>query len=213
MQKFFKKIAHIFLIFFLFFSTLSVEVFALEREILGAKITTNGTPTIDERRVNILEKIFHSVYFPFSYRGLSVFIDVNQTEPRGQIRGGDMKLSANIARDAEFIQLFTHELGHFVDIMLLRGSQFSEDPSKVFYRISWQDVKVKHPSSKMSDFISGYSATNQYEDFAEAFVWYVFHNEDFRTRAMKNEILRQKYLFFADYVFTDGQFQGTDFSL
>lgn len=168
---------------------------------------------IDERRVGIINKMFSSVYFPFSYSGLSVFIDSNQKEPRGQITGGNMKISSHIARDAEFVQLFTHELGHFIDIMILRGNQTSPDLSQDFYKISWQDVKTKKPSSKITDFVSGYGATNQYEDFAEAFVWYIFHNENFYERAMKNDILRQKYLFFADNIFVHGEFQGTDFSL
>lgn len=60
--------------------------------------------------------------------------------------------------------------------------------------------------------MSGYAATNQYEDFAESLVWYVFHNEDFADRALRNEMIRQKYLFFATQVFPGGAFQGTDFS-
>jgi len=44
-------------------------------------------------------------------------------------------------------------------------------------------------------------------------VWYVFHNDDFIDRALRNEEIRQKYLFFALQVFPQGQFQGLDFGM
>ncbi len=62
-------------------------------------------------------------------------------------------------------------------------------------------------------FISGYAATNQYEDFAESFTFYIFHNREFADRAMKNESLRQKYLFFSNSIFTGGAFVDTDFRI
>ena len=63
------------------------------------------------------------------------------------------------------------------------------------------------------DFVSGYAATNQYEDFAETFVFYVFHNSTFADRALRSESLRLKYLFFMNSVFPMGAYQGTDFSI
>lgn len=207
MKAILKKFLYSSLLFFATWIISSPNVFALEKQISGAFITTNGNVVQDERRINIISQVLGSIYFPFSYSGLSIFLDKNQIEPRGQITGGNMKLSGMVLRDAEFIQLFTHELGHFVDIMLLRETANTADPSKNFYKISWREPKVKNPSAKMSDFVSGYSATNQYEDFAEAFVWYIFHNENFVEKALKNDNLRQKYLFFSDYIFVHGEFQ------
>ncbi len=63
------------------------------------------------------------------------------------------------------------------------------------------------------DFVSGYAQSNQYEDFAESFVMYIFHNATFADRALRSESLRQKYLFLANSVFPRGYFQGTDFSI
>jgi hypothetical protein len=51
------------------------------------------------------------------------------------------------------------------------------------------------------DFVSGYAAANQYEDFAESLVFYIFHNATFADRALRSESLRQKYLFFANSLF------------
>lgn len=153
-----------------------------------------------------------SLMMPFSFDGLLVVLDPNQREPRGQFRAKSIRLSSHITENSEFIKLFTHELAHFIDIYVLRTSEILLDPSLDFYKISWQTSELKHPGNSIADFISGYAATNQYEDFAESFVWFVFHNADFADRALKNSKLREKYLFFSDRVFVNGQFQGTDFS-
>lgn len=63
----------------------------------------------------------------------------------------------------------------------------------------------------IADFVSGYALTNKYEDFAESFTQYVFHNSDFKKKAAKNESLARKYDFFSKNVFPDGDFQGTSF--
>ncbi len=64
---------------------------------------------------------------------------------------------------------------------------------------------------KMGDFVSGYALSNKYEDFAESFSFYVFHNEDFAARAVKNTILSKKYDFFKKHVFDEDEFIGTSF--
>lgn len=200
-----KKFPKIFLVFLSVFIFLIPNISLAQnmqvKEFSGAKVTANGDEWFAKKRINFIEKTLNSIYFPFRYDGLSVFIDEAQKEPRGQIRGKEMKLSAIIQADAEFIKLFTHELGHFIDIYVLRASPQNSDPSLDFYKISWKNPKTKHASSGLSSFVSGYAATNQYEDFAESFVWYVFHNEKFLDAAMKNEEMRLKYLFFSDNVF------------
>lgn len=40
----------------------------------------------------------------------------------------------------------------------------------------------------------------------------MFHNNEFADRALKNDALRQKYLFLQKYIFVHGEFTGTDFS-
>lgn len=64
---------------------------------------------------------------------------------------------------------------------------------------------------KMGDFVSGYALSNKYEDFAESFSFYVFHNDTFQERASKNTSLRKKYDFFKTYVFDQEEFIGTSF--
>ena len=62
------------------------------------------------------------------------------------------------------------------------------------------------------DFVSGYAMTNQYEDFAESYVYYILHNKDFYTRTQSSSLLRQKYEFFEKYVFSTKEFFKEDFS-
>jgi hypothetical protein len=82
------------------------------------------------------------------------------------------------------------------------GSDVSED----FYDISWEKPLVKQSGQDSNSFVSGYALTNQYEDFAESFTFYVFHNEEFASRALKNENLRKKYLFFNERIFPNEEF-------
>ena len=53
--------------------------------------------------------------------------------------------------------------------------------------------------------------TNKYEDFAESYTFYVFHNESFAARAATDSILARKYAFFESKVFEKNEFVGTSF--
>jgi hypothetical protein len=97
-----------------------------------------------------------------------------------------------------------------VDIFYLKKWLFS-DPSDSFYSISWESFNTKKKWQKIADFVSGYALSNKYEDFAESFAFYVFHNEDFQKRALKNPVLQRKYDFFGSYVFDREVFVGTSF--
>lgn len=116
------------------------------------------------------------------------------------MRDGQISLSPYVMRDTEFIQLFVHELAHYIDIYAL-SPQGGIDVSDDFYHISWRAPNTKKSGQGVIDFVSGYASTNQYEDFAESFVLYVFHNSVFADRALRSESLRQKYLFFSGTVF------------
>lgn len=61
-----------------------------------------------------------------------------------------------------------------------------------------------------TSFVSGYAATNQYEDFAETFAMYVFHNAVFLDRAKNSSALQQKYDFMKTSVF-GSYFIGTKY--
>ena len=70
---------------------------------------------------------------------------------------------------------------------------------------------MKKKGAKLADFVSGYALSNKYEDFAESFAFYVFHNAEFKKRALSNSQIAKKYDFFSKKVFESGDFSGTDF--
>lgn len=160
-----------------------------------------------------MKEILYSSLMTFNYFKLSVIIDGLQREPRGRMQDAKISISPYVIRDTEFAKLFMHELAHYIDIYAYSPSWSGYDVSDDFYHISWQKPNIKRAREWIIDFVSGYAATNQYEDFAESFVFYIFHNATFADRALRSESIRQKYLFFANRIFTRGQFQGTDFSI
>lgn len=165
---------------------------------------------IDNSIVNRLREVVRSSYFQSKVTPLNLVLDNERQEPRGQVMGNKLILSTAIPSDSEQIKVFVHELGHIVDIFYLRKGFFA-DPSDIFYNISWESFNTKKKGQKIGDFVSGYALSNKYEDFAESFAFYVFHNEDFFARAKKDPILQQKYDFFRSYVFAKDAFVGTSF--
>ncbi len=174
-------------------------------------VTSSDTSSSIEKRKNILTTILEYHSSSLISKSLSVIIDTQLIEPRGKIQGPRITLSSRVLRDSEFIKLFVHEFGHYVDLYFFLPLT-SWDISEDFYDISWTNTTVKRPWEWLSSFVSGYAATNKYEDFAESFTFYIFHNTYFADRALKNESLREKYLFFNTKVFSQGQFVGKDYS-
>lgn len=165
-------------------------------------------------RKHMIETSLGASSMDFWYKALTIILNINQVEPRGKMQWKTITLSPHVTQDGEFLKLLVHEIGHYVDIFFLpAGDTKDSDVSNRFYEISWKDVSTKKSGETLSNFISGYAATNRYEDFAESFTFYIFHNTEFADRALRNDSLRQKYLFFAEHVFSDGQCISTDYSV
>ena len=180
---------------------------------LWVSIHNENTYIDTKNRIATLKQILYSVPMAFDYSHLAVSIDGFQREPRGRMRDAQISLSPYVTRDSEFTKLFVHELAHYIDLYVLVTNKNGADPSDAFYSISWQKPTVKRANEWTMDFVSGYAAANQYEDFAESMVFYIFHNATFADRGLRSESLRQKYLFFANSLFPRGYFQWTDFSI
>ena len=88
-----------------------------------------------------------------------------------------------------------------IDIYTFKKKLQKADPSEEFYAMSWVKPNIMKAWLSGSSFISGYAATNQYEDFAESFTMYVFHNKEFLKRAESNALLQKKYTFLKVSVF------------
>lgn len=126
----------------------------------------------------------------------------------------------SINSEDELQAVFTHEMGHVVDLGLLKprstrksafwtaGTQvYENDPSLNFYKLSWVDYKTKNLSATRSDFISGYAQSSPFEDFAECYLFYRLHGEKFRNIATDSAVLQAKYNFMKATVFKGEEFQ------
>ncbi len=167
---------------------------------------------VDSNIIAHLKDVIHSPYFQSKVTPLNLVLDTERREPRGQVMGNKLILSTEISGDSEQLKVFVHELGHIVDIFYLKTGFFA-DPSDIFYEFSWESFNTKKKGQKIVNFVSGYALSNKYEDFAESFAFYVFHNEDFQKGAQKDAILRKKYDFFSSYVFEKDAFVGTSFAI
>lgn len=179
----------------------------------GFIVESIGSSKNIEPRKRLIEEVLSSDQMHFGYRALSIILDTKLIEPRWQMTGRSIRLSPSVVKESEFVQLLVHEIAHYIDIYSLISLGNTTDPSSHFYDISWEWSKTKKSNETIANFISGYAATNQWEDFAESFTFYVFHNAEFAERALKNESLRKKYLFLGEYVFEDGTFLDTDFGI
>lgn len=149
-------------------------------------------------------------YFRDTLWNFPIIIDTKRVSPRGQVYNETVTLSATMTSLTEASKVLVHELGHMIDIYFLKSRSGHADPSSLFYDISWTEPTVMRSDMTSTSFISGYSATNQYEDFAESFAFYVFHNKDFQRRAQSEAALKEKYDFLQQYVFWD-LFSGTSY--
>ena len=144
----------------------------------------------------------------------SMVLHFETSQRRGMANSHSVHLECGGLSDAEIVSVLVHELGHVSDLGAFTGSSQTasafmdgkivipiDDASLGFYTISWHSTHEKKKGSHKHDFISGYAATNPFEDFAESFVAYVLHGEDFRTRAAANPALNEKYNFLKYTVF------------
>lgn len=168
--------------------------------------------TIDDELLENIREVAKSEKFVDKVSPLHLIIDTLRKEPRGQVSGNSLILSGKIASESESLKVLVHELGHIIDIYYLPLHESGDDFSNKFYTISWQDYNVKKRGAKLADFVSGYALSNKYEDFAESFAFFVFHNEEFVRRSIGNDSLKEKYEFFANNIFQNREFFSTNFA-
>lgn len=182
-----------------------------ERRPLTITFVPDST-SITEARLNAIKTIVESSAFSSKVTPVVVEWNAGRVEPRGQMSGRKVSLTVSIESDPENAAVFTHELGHVVDIYGFPKDTNGKDISDQFYQISWTNDRTKRQDSAIADFVSGYALSNQYEDFAESFAFYVLYNDEFATRAKKNAFLKAKYDFLRNQVFAGDKFVGTSFS-
>lgn len=125
----------------------------------------------------------------------------------------------SIESSDELQSVFVHEMGHIVDLGAITGKKgnrtrfkdgntpvLSDDLSLKFYTISWTSASTQKRNSKRADFVSGYAQTDCFEDFAESYLFYRLHGENFRALAKSSSLLQSKYNFMKQYAFGDTEF-------
>lgn len=142
---------------------------------------------------------------------LGVYFYRNIADTRGRMKGKNIHMfGVEQMTDEEFLWVLIHEFAHYFDIHSLERSA-SGDVSQEFYDVSWQSVSIIRAGQLSTDFVSGYAMTNQYEDFAESYLYYILHNAEFLSRAADSRALAEKYFFFQNYIFPNKQFYNKDF--
>ncbi len=166
--------------------------------------------------IYILNNIENNIQFGKTIKSQLDSIKINNEfwNRRGYATWDDVVINLWFVKSyTEFFELLTHEMWHIVDLWMVRwfknqkSSIYTEfgksvfeldDPSIVYYKISWQSEKVRKADAVREDFCSGYGMTDPFEDFAECHNWYLNHNAIFKELAKNNEQLKKKYNFFAN---------------
>ena len=179
----------------------------------------------DKKKLSNIEKDLKTAFaaLPKNLTRHLQYLEVRNQDNASRGMANKEKLILNtgyIKNDDELTAVFIHELGHITDLGELtslnggatefldgKKTVFKNDPSVDFYRLSWKDAKTKKSGVASADFVSGYAATNCFEDFAESFLFYRMHGEKFRFLAKKSSVMQKKYEFMRDKVFQKEEFQ------
>lgn len=217
-----------------FSSFFSVSVFAADREVLTVWRSDESplyfsaenykAPSEKKEQALITQKVFEVMSdLPEEHtQSLQVLEVKNQAHvSRGMANAKRLILNTqSIDTEDELKAVTVHEIGHVVDLGMLKGEQkqasvFStddhfvaiDDVSLRFYKISWNNTDTLKKRSRRRDFVSGYAMTNTYEDFAETYAFYVLHGEKFRGLVNESFALKKKYYFMKNHIFNGVEFQ------
>ena len=174
------------------------------------------SPKSYENEIKILENNILSIIskniFNEKISTLKIDLIKEKIDRRWKMNKKEIKLFwANEDKKTEYISIFIHEFWHYIDLYFLEKKVYLDISTK-FYNISWASTKIKKINQVSSDFVSWYSMTNKYEDFAESFTYYILHNRDFLERTKQSIILKEKYDFFSEYIFKNKEFFNTKYN-
>ena len=163
--------------------------------------------------IPLVETFLYNKSFLSKIADLKVLLYKNEWDTRWRMKAKHIHMyGVTNMSDEEFLSVLVHEFAHYIDIYSFPNSSFWDESQK-FYDISWDSVTVMKKWLVSEDFVSWYAMTNWYEDFAESYTYYIFHNTDFLQKSQGSDILAQKYDFFQKYVFSQNMFHKENFSL
>lgn len=152
----------------------------------------------------------------------NIAIYTNHKRPRAMSSATKLYMRDDFFELPESEKVLVHELAHIMDLSGLRSKKyksasnfidgnatiFNDDASVEFYEISWINNKTWKKETTEKDFITGYAATDPFEDFAESVVMYVYNGNTFRALAKKFPSLQKKYDFLKKEIFQEKEFIG-----
>lgn len=163
-------------------------------------------PDIQERHKIIADEVLRLLPASCIDQLDHFYVRYDKPERRG-LAGKNTVIVDGTLPDDEFRAVLVHEaLGHVFDLGCLQGSPlagnsifkdgnepiFRDDASLSFYRISWTDSAHQRSGTQSEDFVSGYAASDPFEDFAESAIYFVLHADMFTQRAKTNPALAIK---------------------
>ncbi|MEK7219026.1 MAG: hypothetical protein AAB728_06210 [Patescibacteria group bacterium] len=183
-----------------------------------ATVTTKdgGIHPLHARAIAEVESLLPAVC---ASRPRNVFVRYDKPEKRGLGGKTSVIVSGNLPLP-EFRAVLVHEmLGHVNDLGCLEGTPksgasafrdgneviFNDDPSVVFYSISWASATERKKGGRDEDFVSGYARADAFEDAAETIAFTVLHREEFKRRAQGNPVLSQKLAWVETYALPSAQ--------
>lgn len=175
-------------------------------------------PVVDQRDIREEHKIIADELLrllPASCHGAlkNFYVRYGPTESRGYA-GASTVIVSGLLPAQEFRSLLAHEFTHVVDLGCLTGnlgsgrSEFrdgatvfwNDDPSLAFYRISWTAEKKRRKDARAADFISGYAASDAFEDMAEFVAAVLLHPTYVEARAAEHPVIARKLAWVRAYV-------------
>ncbi|MDD5041439.1 MAG: hypothetical protein PHX87_02520 [Candidatus Peribacteraceae bacterium] len=180
-------------------------------------------PDIQERHKIIADEVLRLLPDRCTSRIRNFYVRYDKPDRRG-LAGKDTIILDGTLPDDEFRAVLIHEaLGHVFDLGCLTGSPlagnsifkdgnepiFRDDASLSFYRISWADSTHQRGGTTAEDFVSGYAASDPFEDLAESAIYYILHNDTFRQRARTDAALATKLKWLQTFLPVAPVAQGT----
>jgi len=186
----------------------------------AAKTMDNVYGELDQKQKTGLSEVIAKLPEKHTSSLKNVILDYNPNAHRG-LGGKSLIILRGINMgNQELSSVLIHEIGHSVDLGVLseedqsKASEFKDGKSQVyegdlsleFYRLCWGNEMTRKKTVGNFDFVSGYAMSDPFEDFAETYVYYVLHNQDFKSKTQTSDILFQKYEFMKNKIFNGKEF-------
>lgn len=183
------------------------------------RTTSPLLPVVDQTDIRrphriIADQVLRALQSPCTENLKHFYVRYDRMERRGLASSHTIILDGNVP-DNEFRTLLVHEFAHTMDLGCMKGTAasgpsdfrdgdeviFRNDPSVLFYGISWQNEETQLSGTRGADFASGYAASDPFEDLAESVTYFVFQNNAFRLRAEHSPALAAKFAWIEQYLF------------